>query len=252
CHGCRFGRMERRVACEIERKSRLTDGGSRGEDDQVGTLPSVGHLIETGEAAGHAGDLVLSVTQVFDTLNGLDQYGVDAVEILTKVVVGDLEKFAFRVIEQIENVGAVFISLPDDLAADTDELALDEFLQDDTRVRFDVGGRNDRIGKLGHVVRTTYDIQLGSRPELFHDCQDIDGLAFLRQALHGAVDTLVSLEVETLRFQDLDDGIERAGFQHYSAEYGFFQLFSLGRNLTVNHGTEVNGRLAPHFCPVFV
>ena len=91
--------------------------------------------------------------QVFNALDRFDQDGIDAVEVLPEVVVGDLEKLAFRIIQQVEHIGAVLIGIADDLAADADEFPLDEFLQDDPGMGLDIGGGDDGIGQLGDVIR---------------------------------------------------------------------------------------------------
>ena len=142
-----------------------------------------------------------------------DQDAVDAVEVLAKVIIGDLEELAFRVVEQVKYVCAVLISIPDDLSADADQFTLNEFLQDDTGMGFDVGGRDNGIRQLGHRIGTADHFKFLSCLQLFDDGQDINGLAFLRQALHGAVYPLVSLQVKTFRFQDLYYCVECALFQ---------------------------------------
>src|SRR6185312_9006359 len=235
-YGRRLGGIERSIAGQVESESRFTYRRPCRQDDQIGTLPAIGYLVQRWETAGYPGDLVLLVPQVFDALDGLHQHGVDAIEILTQVVIGDLEELAFGVVEQVENIRAVLIGVADDLATDPDQLALDEFLQDDARVGLDVGGRHHRIGELGNIVCPPDDIQLLTHLELFDYGKDIDGLALLRQALHGTIDALMALQVKTFRFKDLHNRIECTLFQHDSTEYRLLQLLGLGRYLTIYHG----------------
>jgi len=83
------------------------------------------------KAAGYTGDVLLFVPEVLDTLDRLDQHGVDAVKILAQVAIVISKRLAFPRRRAVEYVRAVLIGVPDDLPADADELALDEFLQDD-------------------------------------------------------------------------------------------------------------------------
>src|SRR6202000_1663482 len=119
-------------------------------------------------------DLVLLVSQVLYALNSLYQYGVDTVKILPEVVIGDLEQLALGIVQQIEDICAVLIRIPDDLAADADKLPLDEFLQDDPGMGLDIGGGNDGIGEFGHEIGPAHHLQLLPRFQLFDDREDID------------------------------------------------------------------------------
>src|SRR6201999_1896919 len=103
-NGRRFRGMQGCVPRQVERKSRFTDCRPGSEDYEVGRLPAVRDPVQTGKPAGDPGDLFLLVPQVFDALDRLDQHRIDTVEVLPKVVVGDLEQLAFRVVKQIEHI----------------------------------------------------------------------------------------------------------------------------------------------------
>jgi hypothetical protein len=61
-------------------------------------------------------------------------------------VVGcDFVNFAFRLIQQIKYIGAVFVSITDDFTGNANKFALNKFLQDNTGVCLDVGRRNNGI-----------------------------------------------------------------------------------------------------------
>src|SRR5690606_41083595 len=68
------------------------------------------------------------------------QHSIDAVKIFAEMVIGNLEQFTFRIVEQIEYVGAVFIRIADNLSADADQFALNKFLQYDPAVCINVSG----------------------------------------------------------------------------------------------------------------
>ena len=101
------------------------------------------------------------------------------------MIVGDFEKFGFGIIQQIEYIGTVFIGITDDLAGNADQFALNEFLENDTRMCFNIGSRNNRIGEPGDIIRAAGHFQFFAEPQLFHNGKHIDRLAFLCQGLHG-------------------------------------------------------------------
>ena len=44
------------------------------------------------------------MTKIFNTLNGFYQYRINSIKIFAKVIIGNLEQFAFRIIQQIKNI----------------------------------------------------------------------------------------------------------------------------------------------------
>ena len=119
------------------------------------------------------------MSQVFYALYRFDQYGVDTVKILTKMVIGNFKKFGFRIIEQVEYICTVFIGIADDFTADPDEFPLNEFLQDDAGMGFNIGCRNYGISQLGHIIGTTDHFQFFTEAEFFHHGEHVYRLAFL-------------------------------------------------------------------------
>src|SRR6185295_6166834 len=109
-------------------ESSFTNSGTGGKNNEVGSLPSIGDVIQGGVAAWHTCDIFIFMTEVFNPLDRFYEHRVDSVEIAAKVIVGDLKQFAFCIIEQVKYIGRIFISIPDDLPADTYEFALNEFL----------------------------------------------------------------------------------------------------------------------------
>jgi hypothetical protein len=172
-------------------------------------------------------------------------------KIFAKVVVRNLEKLALGIVEEIENVGTVFVGVADDFATDADQFPLDELLQDDARMCFNIGRRHDGIRETGHVVGTTDEVELFTRFQLFYNRKDVDRLVFLLQALHRAVNSLMRVGIKTFGLEYFDDGVKCALFEHDGAKNGFLEVLGLGRNLTVNHRAEVRGRFSPGF-PVLI
>src|SRR6202008_175370 len=138
------------------------------------------------------------------------------------------------VIQQIEDVGGIFISVADDLAADADQLPLDELLQDDPCVGFDIGRGNDGVGELGDIIGTPDQVELFFEFELFHYGENVDGHAFLRQGLEGPEDALMAVYIKTLGSYDLDDIVQGSFFKHDGPQNGLFQLAGLGRHFSVH------------------
>ena len=186
------------IACQVKGESGFTHGRPRSQDDKIRILPAIGHFIELGKSTGNTGYIFVLMPHIFDTLNGFYQHRIDGIEVFTQVIVGNLKEFSFGIIQQIKNVCRVFVSITDDLTADTYEFTLNEFLQNDTCVCFNVGSRYHCIGELGDIIGTAYYIQLFAAAQLFCNSEDIDGLAFIGQSLHGTEDTLMRLHIKTL------------------------------------------------------
>src|SRR5688500_18778444 len=127
--------MQRGVARQVKSEGSFTNRRSCGKDDEIRCLPSVGYCVERSEAGRNSGHIFVPVSHVFDALNGFDEHGVDTVKVFPEVIVRDLEKFAFGVIEEVKYICAVFISIADDFATDANQFTLNEFLQNDTCVR---------------------------------------------------------------------------------------------------------------------
>src|SRR5690606_40341068 len=97
-------RVHRRIACKVKRKRRLTNRRSCCKNDKVRILPAIRHAVKRCESRWNTSHILILVTQVFNSLYCLYEYRIDSIEILPKVIVGDLEEFVFRIVQQIEYI----------------------------------------------------------------------------------------------------------------------------------------------------
>ncbi len=126
-----FTRMHDRITGQVQGECCFTHGRTGSEDDQVGCLPAIRYTIQRRETAGYTCYIFIFMTKIFDPLDGIYQNGVNRFKVLTQVIIGDLEQFAFGHIQQVKYIGGILVSIPDDFAADADQFTLNKFLQDD-------------------------------------------------------------------------------------------------------------------------
>ena len=79
------------------------------------------------------------MTQIFDPLNGLNQYRIDRIKVFPQVIVRYLKQFTLGIIKQVKDIGAVLVSITDDLSADTYQFTLNKFLKNDPRMCLNIG-----------------------------------------------------------------------------------------------------------------
>ncbi len=91
--------MKRRIACKVQSKGCLTDRRPGSKNDQIGILPAIGDVIQGSITAGHARDVFILMTKIFDTLDCFHQHRIDGIKIPAKVIVRYFKQLAFSVIE---------------------------------------------------------------------------------------------------------------------------------------------------------
>ena len=104
-----------------------------------------------------------------------------------------------RVIQQIEYIGGILVSVADDVVGHPDQFPLDEFLGNESPMVFNVGGGGYFIGQFYQVVRSADGFQMGRFFQFLGNRKQVDGLRALKQAQHRLVDQLVSIQVKTIR-----------------------------------------------------
>jgi hypothetical protein len=157
------------------------------------------------------------------------------------VVVGYFKQLAFGIIQQVEYIGTVFITVADDFTADAYEFALNKFLENDAAMRLYIGRRHHGIGKPGYVIGTAHHFQFFARFQFLYHGEYINRLVLLLQVLHGPVNALVRIYIKTLGLQYFHHGIEGTFFQHDGTQHRLFQVFRLGGHFAVHHSAEVYG-----------
>ena len=101
-------------------------------------------------------------------------------EILTQVIVGDLEEFSFprRRAYQIHRYCLPQASPM--ISPLMRMVPMNEFLENDAGMRFDVGRRNHRVGEFGNNS-TAPSVQFFTDAQLFHHGEQVDGHALDRK-----------------------------------------------------------------------
>ncbi len=152
--------VEPAVQRDVQHEARLPHRRPRGDDDEVGLLESRRHLVEIGEAAGHAGDQPAMLLQLLDELIA----GVDEIaqphEPGSEAVFGDLENRSLRLVEQIVGVLLGVVGAAEDFGGRLDQPPQRRLLFDDLRVVLDVGRSRDAVGERGDVRRAANFVEL--------------------------------------------------------------------------------------------
>ncbi|CDK01171.1 DnaB helicase (modular protein) [Microbacterium sp. C448] len=207
---------------EVERERRLTEGGSRGDDNQLARVQAVGQVVHVGESGGNAHHLTIATAGGLDLFDGRVDGDRQGNVVLGVLVAVDRIDLGLRVVDQVECFALARIAHLDDARAGLDQAAQQGAFGDDRRVVAGVGsGRHDRRERV-QVVRTARALQLARLDEFVGDRDNVGGLAVRVEREDGVEDQLVLGHVEigsTERLDDVGDSILR---QQHATESGLF------------------------------
>jgi hypothetical protein len=100
-------RGKRGVQCE-----RLTYTRARRDDDHLSRMQSVGHLVEFGEARGHAARDAAAGGDGIDLVHRRLQQILKRNEVFGKPAIGDVVDFRLRAVDHLGHVGALGTGVP--------------------------------------------------------------------------------------------------------------------------------------------
>src|SRR5688572_14731970 len=109
--------MESSIPGKVEGEGSLTNRGTSCEDYEVSILPAISYPIQAWKSSGHSGNIFILMAEVFNPLDGFHQNPVNRIEILPKMIVRYFEQLAFRIIQQVKHISAVFVGITDDFTA---------------------------------------------------------------------------------------------------------------------------------------
>src|SRR3989441_12858452 len=211
-----FGYKER--LCE--RKEHVTD-----YDLEVGGLYSQGEDGIRVKLGAGVQPLPLPLVEPLDVLEGVLEDLADRQGAAFEPALGQPEDLPLGVVDECLHVLLGLERLTDDLRRGLDELAKDGHVAHDAGVCREVGGDRGVLDEESERPGTADGFQRAITPEVLAQCDEIDGLAAVEQALHRCVDRSVRVGVEVGRPEQLDDaGQSLTAFEQNSAEDGSFRI----------------------------
>ena len=215
------------VAGHGEHERSLTHTGTRGQDHQIGLLPSAGLLVNGPDAARHPLQFLLRLADLGQLVQRAAHHIAKFLAVAVQVALHNRENFRLGLVEQFQDVAALVVRVGDDGVALPDELAQDELLHHDTGVILHIGGGVQPVGETRHVGCAARQFQLFVLLKLVGDGEHIDGLRSGEELAYRGKNLLVGLHIEHLRAQHrqhLGDGIV---INHQSAEHGLLEFHGL-------------------------
>ncbi len=214
------------VLHQVHGKGGLAHGGTTGDDDHVGLLPTGGHLVQIGETRAEAGDVRIGVEKLVDAIDRLQEQVIDPLEpALLGTVLHDLGELAFGFGKQFAAVPAQGREpLLGNLAGGGDQLPDNGPLQDDLGIGLDIGGTGRIGGQLDEIGLATDFLAVADFLEGLGKRDDIERLALRRQLVHGLENQPVIVAVEITFIDDARDTVERLVGEHEPAEHGLLRL----------------------------
>ena len=233
----------------------LTHSRSGCDDDQVGILPSAGHLVQLAESGGQTRESVLSGGSDVEQVERLFDDGVDLGVLRPHVLLRELEEATLCALHQVGHVDARIEGLGLQHARQRDDLSGEVFLLDHLGVVFDVGRGVDGERQTGHIGLSAHFGQITFGVELLHHGDHVDGLLPGGQVAHGFVDLLVALVVEALGAEDFGHLEIGVLLHHQRAEHHSLHLEVLGLAVSevvhTGHFHHSRLRFSATFCHQF-
>ena len=83
--------MQGGISGKIQRECCFTNWRTSCKDNQVRILPSISYPVKACEPGGDSGNVLILVTEIFNSLDGFYQYPVNGIKIFPEVIVRNLE-----------------------------------------------------------------------------------------------------------------------------------------------------------------
>ena len=174
------------IASNIQGKSRLSDGRTGREDDQIALLPAVGVFVEALIARIDAGEAFVGIAAfAFDL--GQDGFGdrTGGTEARDIALIGDVLKLSGRHADEIADVGDLTMLITVLNVRDLgQEFAEDRLVLHQSHIVIDVGGVDDAVYELTDVFRSAGIVQDFGVVELVDDRLGLNRLIGGDQSLH--------------------------------------------------------------------
>ena len=194
------------------------------DDEHIGCLESVGHLIEVRIAGGEAGDAAVAGEELLEILHDLDDGFFHADFDVGFGSFANLEDLLLNFIEEVDDVLGVIVCGGDRLGAGLDDVAENKLLFNDRKVGIEVCSSGSVGVNFGEgrwsadgVEEIAVDQVLGQREKL-------DGFSFLEMGGEDGIKLAVGRDVEVGGRELSLDGAPDVflGILQHGAEKAFF------------------------------
>ena len=209
---------------DVQHQAGLAHRGPRGHDHEVGRLQPRGHLVEIGEAGGHAGDELLARVQLLDRLEARLRQVAQRDEAVAHLVVGDREDGVLGLVEDDVGVLFGFVRGRENLVRRENQVPERRLLFDDAGIVLDVGRARHAVDERRDVRRPADFVELARPAQLFLERHQIDRIAALGELHHLVEDAAVCVAEEIGRVDHLGGEIEGVVVEENRAQDGAFRF----------------------------
>jgi hypothetical protein len=234
-----ISRLKMTELSEIQCQSRFPYTGSRGHDDQLARVETVGEVVQVGEAGGHTGESGPAGLDGLHLVEGRLHQLRQRLEVLRRPTVGYRVHLGLGPVDDLVDVALPRVRHLTDPDRRVDQPAQHRLLADDLRVPSGVG-RDRHRGQQGVQVGSATDPeQLAALAELVGHGDRVGRLAAAVEVGDGVVDLLVGRPVEVRaadRLHHVRDGV--LAHQH-GAEHALLGLHVLRRRTVGQLGGAV-------------
>ena len=127
------------VASQVQGESSFTHGWTGRKNYEVRLLPTLGDAVQSCVARRHSAKGGTCVLGLFNIINGEFNQIRHLVVVAAQIVFAYLKQLVFGTVEQVENIGGVFVGVFYGFRRNLYESALYVFLQYDARVVLNIG-----------------------------------------------------------------------------------------------------------------
>ena len=210
-----------------QRKRSLTHGGTSGNDNQVGGLPTGRNVIKFMIARSNARQAVLVGGGILDGIDGRTDDGVYLGVVLLHVALSQFEQGTLGLLHQRIDIDGLVEGHALDTAGIGDELARQRLLGHDAGVVLDISRRGYPTRQLCDVAGTTHVVEVALTGQLLRYRPYVDRVFVNGQVADSSENLLVPGFIETLGLQHVADYGIGILVNHERTQYGTLQVAGL-------------------------
>ena len=226
--------FDRRVLRYVDRKSGLTHRRAPGHDNKIGCLQSGSHRIDFVKPGGDASDRVVTLKQLIDAIERVDQEILDATKSAfpARFSFGDLKDHSFSVVQQLIGRAALgTISAIGNVGTGTHQGPQNRTFAYDVCVGGYVGGRRCVFRQLSQIGQPADRLEQFIFLQPLGQSDHIIWFCIVGQRVDGAEYFAVVATVEVALGESFDDLQPCFIVEHQPAEHRLLGFDGVGRNL---------------------
>ena len=224
------------IDCDVLRHAEcegcFSHGGSCGENDEVRLVPAGGDSVQFVESGWNSAHTVRSCCRLSQHFVGFVDDGVNLCVVLFQTGLCQFEESSLRLLHEQIDVLCAVERLFADVSGEGDEFACQCFLCNDSRVIFNVYGRDDESAEFGDVEESAGFLEFFLRAQKVGDGEDVHRLLLHVETDDGFVDELVAVVIETLGTEDFAHLEVGVLLNHQCSEHSLLKFDGLRLKMT--------------------